>query len=243
MSAAKIGLGVAAGYLLGRTKKFKLAITVGSMLAGQRVATNPQALMKQLGELAEKNPEFAKLQDRIKGELFTAAKSAAISLASNRLDSANKALTSPRRRDADDEQDDYEDEQAPEEGEEPEEDEEPEDEYEDEEPEDEAEEDEESEDEEAEEDEEPEDEEDEEDEEPADEYEDEEPEDEAEEDEEPEDEAEEERSLTRTRTRSLRKTRPTSPRTNTRTMRLISPRTSRRTTNPNSPRTRMTKNR
>ena len=38
MSAAKIGLGVAAGYLLGRTKKLKLAITVGSMLAGQRVA-------------------------------------------------------------------------------------------------------------------------------------------------------------------------------------------------------------
>ena len=99
MSAAKIGLGVAAGYLLGRTKKFKLAITVGSMLAGQRVATNPQALMKQLGELADKNPEFAKLQDRVKGELFAAARSAAISVASNRLDSANRALTSPRKRD------------------------------------------------------------------------------------------------------------------------------------------------
>ena len=34
MSAAKIGFGVAAGYLLGRTKKLKFAITVGSMLAG-----------------------------------------------------------------------------------------------------------------------------------------------------------------------------------------------------------------
>src|SRR4051794_37335045 len=112
MSAAKIGLGVAAGYLLGRTKKFKLAITVGSMLAGQRVATNPQALMKQLGELAEKNPEIAKLQDRIKGELFTAARSAAISAATSRLDSANKALTS--RRGDDDEGEYDEDEQAPE---------------------------------------------------------------------------------------------------------------------------------
>src|SRR4051794_17677438 len=107
MSAAKIGLGVAAGYLLGRTKKFKLAITVGSMLAGQRVATNPHALMKQFGELAEKNPELAKLQDRLKGELFAAARNAAISVATDRLDSANRALTSGRGRDQD--EDEYDD--------------------------------------------------------------------------------------------------------------------------------------
>src|SRR3954447_11517327 len=110
MSAAKIGLGVAAGYLLGRTKKFKLAITVGSMLAGQRVATNPQALLKQVGELVEKNPELAKLQDRIKGELFAAARNAAISVATNRLESANRAL-SGRGDDQDDQddQDEYDD--------------------------------------------------------------------------------------------------------------------------------------
>src|SRR6476661_2999959 len=134
MSAAKIGLGVAAGYLLGRTKKFKLAITVGSMLAGQRVATNPQALLKQVGELVEKNPELAKLQDRIKGELFEAARSAAIAAAGQRLDSANRALTA--RRGEEDEapedeeaegsaEEDYE--EAPEEEDEAPEDEEPED--------------------------------------------------------------------------------------------------------------------
>ena len=43
MSASKIGLGVAAGYLLGRTKKMKLAITVGSMLAGQRICARASA--------------------------------------------------------------------------------------------------------------------------------------------------------------------------------------------------------
>ena len=74
MSASKIGLGVAAGYLLGRTKKMKLAITVGSMLAGQRIATNPIGLLKQAGELVDKNPELKKLQDRITGELFDAAR-------------------------------------------------------------------------------------------------------------------------------------------------------------------------
>ena len=67
-AASKIMLGVGAGYLLGRTKRLKLAITVGSMLAGQRVATNPQAVLRQLNELIEKNPELAKLQDRVKGE-------------------------------------------------------------------------------------------------------------------------------------------------------------------------------
>jgi hypothetical protein len=39
-AASKIALGVASGYLLGRTKKLKLAITVGSMLAGNRIATD-----------------------------------------------------------------------------------------------------------------------------------------------------------------------------------------------------------
>ena len=106
MSASKIGLGVAAGYLLGRTKKLKFAITVGSMLAGQRISTNPQILLKQLGELAEKNPEIAKLQKRITGELVEAAKTAAIAAASSRVDAANKSLTSGRAQDDEDEGDD-----------------------------------------------------------------------------------------------------------------------------------------
>ena len=93
MSATgKIGLGVAAGYLLGRTKKFKLAITVGSMLAGQRISTNPQALLKQGQQLVESNPELAKLQKQISGKLFEAAKGAALAQATSRLESMNKAL-------------------------------------------------------------------------------------------------------------------------------------------------------
>src|SRR6478736_2963445 len=108
MSAAKIGFGVAAGYLLGRTKKLKFAITVGSMLAGQRISTNPQILMKQVGELVEKNPELAKLQQRITVELLNAAKTAAIAAASSRVDAANRSLTA--RRDEDEDEDDYEDE-------------------------------------------------------------------------------------------------------------------------------------
>src|SRR4051794_13782192 len=178
-AAAKIGLGVASGYLLGRTKKLKLAITIGSMLAGQRIATSPQGLLKQGSQLIDKNPELQKLQSQITGRLFDAMKDAAIATATSRLESVNSRLLEGGSRgeasqesgedeNDDDQNDEYEEEsegqEAGDEGPEDEADEEPEDEA-DEEPEDEA------------------------DEEPEDEA-DEEPEDEA--DEEPEDEADDE---------------------------------------------------
>ena len=109
MSAAKIGLGVTAGYLLGRTKKLRLAITVGSMLAGQRVATNPIGLIKQASELIDKNPELAKIQQRVTGELMQAARSAALSSATNRVDSWNDRLVNGQVVDQDEDEDEPED--------------------------------------------------------------------------------------------------------------------------------------
>src|SRR6476659_3498391 len=130
MSATtKIAVGVASGYLLGRTKKLRFAITVGSMLAGQRVATNPAALLKQASQLIEKNPELAKLQDRITGELFDAARNAALAQASSRIDSANRALTAGRGEQDEDEQDEDEDEYDEPAEDEPDEDQQDEDEY------------------------------------------------------------------------------------------------------------------
>src|SRR5689334_25307707 len=93
MSAAgRIGLGVAAGYLLGRTKKFRLAITVGSMLAGQRIATDRAGLLRQGADLVEKNPELAKLRDEITGRMMDAAKAAAITTATSRLEGVTNSL-------------------------------------------------------------------------------------------------------------------------------------------------------
>ena len=91
-NTSKIAMAVASGYLLGRTKKFKLAITVGSMLAGQRIATSPGALLKQGSELLEKNPELQKLQEQLTGRLFEAAKDAAISQATSRLEGFSDSL-------------------------------------------------------------------------------------------------------------------------------------------------------
>src|SRR3954452_13825129 len=93
MSAtSKIMVGVASGYLLGRNKKLKLPINVGSMLAGQRVATNPQALLAQGAKLVEKNPELQKLQSQISDKLLEAAKAAAITAATQRLEGLSRSL-------------------------------------------------------------------------------------------------------------------------------------------------------
>src|SRR4051795_9494239 len=112
MPTGNVALGVAAGYLLGRTKKMRLAITLGSMIAGKHVSTSPAGLLRQAGELVEKNPQLAELQQRVTGELFDAARSAALATATSRLQSANRALLGPADdEDQDDEDDDeYEDE-------------------------------------------------------------------------------------------------------------------------------------
>jgi len=91
-AAAKIAAGVASGYLLGRTKKLKLAITVGSMLAGKRIATDPRALMKQLMEVIENNPELSKLSDQVRNELYESARAAAIATAGSRMDRFSDAI-------------------------------------------------------------------------------------------------------------------------------------------------------
>src|SRR3954451_10137080 len=110
MSAAgRIGLGVAAGYLLGRTKKFRLAITVGSMLAGQRVATDRAGIMRQLGGVVENNPELSKLRDQITGRMLDAAKSAAIATATSRLEGVTDSLRGLPAAEQDGDEDQYED--------------------------------------------------------------------------------------------------------------------------------------
>lgn len=89
-ATTRVAAAVAAGYLLGRTKKLKLAITVGSMLAGGRLAGNvkPGALVQSLSQ----NPEVQRLQDQLRGQVLAAAKSAATNVASSRLESLNASL-------------------------------------------------------------------------------------------------------------------------------------------------------
>src|SRR5215212_8048894 len=89
---SKVAAAVAAGYLLGRTKKLKLAVTVGSVLAGQRVSTNPQKLLKGASGLVQNNPALSALQTELRGRAFDAAKGAAVSVATSRIDKLTDSL-------------------------------------------------------------------------------------------------------------------------------------------------------
>lgn len=77
----KTGLALAGGYLLGRTKKAKLAIGFGMFLAGKKLPLDP----KELGRLLSTSPALAGLSDQVRGELVDATKSAASSALTTRM--------------------------------------------------------------------------------------------------------------------------------------------------------------
>jgi len=91
-ATARIAAAVAGGYLLGRTKKLKMAITVGSMLAGQRISTNPRELLRQGAQLIESNPELAKLSEQVRSQLIQALRAAAVSTASDGMNQISDAI-------------------------------------------------------------------------------------------------------------------------------------------------------
>ncbi|WP_329014581.1 DNA primase [Streptomyces sp. NBC_00690] len=81
-----LGLAVGAGYVLGRTKKAKLAFAVGTMVAGRRMSAGPGALgqliTRQLGE----NPQFKALREQLRQDLGGVGKAATGALVSRQLD-------------------------------------------------------------------------------------------------------------------------------------------------------------
>ncbi|MEU2722483.1 hypothetical protein [Streptomyces smyrnaeus] len=89
---------VAGGYFLGRTRKAKLALTVGSVVAGRRLGLDPQELLRQgIQKLAE-TPQFEELTDQVKHQLVAAARTAVSSTANRRLESLADALRDRRDR-------------------------------------------------------------------------------------------------------------------------------------------------
>ena len=63
MSAnTKIAAGVAGGYLLGRTKKMRLAMMLAGALAGKRLSTQRQELLSQGQKLLSNSPQFKELR-------------------------------------------------------------------------------------------------------------------------------------------------------------------------------------
>jgi hypothetical protein len=83
---ARVAIGVAGGYFLGRTKKMKLALMLGGLAAGRR-AGGPGELLGQGMKLVGSSPELAALRDQLTGRLVDAGKEAVMAVAARQIGS------------------------------------------------------------------------------------------------------------------------------------------------------------
>lgn len=88
MSNAKIGVALVGGYLLGRTKKAKMAIGLGMFLAGKKLNPDP----RQLGAWVAGSPVLGPLNDQVRKELVDATKSAAGAALNQRMNGLADSL-------------------------------------------------------------------------------------------------------------------------------------------------------
>ncbi|UED86161.1 hypothetical protein [Streptomyces profundus] len=72
---AAVAAGMAAGYLLGRTKKAKLALVLASYALGRRVRLNPRELVSDGLHRLGGTDQFAKISDQVRGELLSSGRS------------------------------------------------------------------------------------------------------------------------------------------------------------------------
>ena len=91
-TGARVGLAVAAGYLLGRLHKMKWALGLAALAGGRRLPGGPGGLVQQGAKLLASSPEFTKLTDEMKGRLVDAGKAAAAAAVSSKIDSLSESL-------------------------------------------------------------------------------------------------------------------------------------------------------
>jgi hypothetical protein len=92
MNRIALGLAIGAGYVLGRTKKMKLAFAVGTLVAGKRMQLGPRALADLVtGQLAN-NPQFKEIGDQLREDLRGVGKAASGAMVARQLDAVADRL-------------------------------------------------------------------------------------------------------------------------------------------------------
>ncbi|MFF4269367.1 DNA primase [Streptomyces sp. NPDC001536] len=76
MNRLGLGLAVGAGYVLGRTKKLKLAFAIGTLVAGKRMQLSPRALADLVSGQLRDNPQFKEIGDQLREDLRGVGKAA-----------------------------------------------------------------------------------------------------------------------------------------------------------------------
>lgn len=87
MNRTGLGLAIGAGYLLGRTKKLKMALAVGGLVAGKKLNLIPRAVADLVSQQLRDNPQFKELGDQLRGDLRGAGKAASGALVERQLSS------------------------------------------------------------------------------------------------------------------------------------------------------------
>ncbi|MEU2247221.1 hypothetical protein [Streptomyces sp. NPDC019224] len=85
---AKIGAALVGGYLLGRTKKAKLAVGFGMFLLGKKLDLDP----RRLGTMLAGSPVLGPLNDQVRKELVDATRTAATKAVTQRAGSLAESL-------------------------------------------------------------------------------------------------------------------------------------------------------
>jgi hypothetical protein len=86
MNRVGLGLAVGAGYVLGRTKKMKLAFAVGSLVAGKRMNLSPKGVADLVSGQLKNNPQFKEIGDQLREDLRGVGKAASGAMVERQID-------------------------------------------------------------------------------------------------------------------------------------------------------------
>ncbi|AVV45504.1 DNA primase [Streptomyces sp. ID05-04B] len=86
MNRTGMGLAIGAGYLLGRTRKLKLALAVGSLVAGKKLNLTPRGIADLVSQQLLANPQFKEIGDQLRTDLRGVGKAASGAMVERQMD-------------------------------------------------------------------------------------------------------------------------------------------------------------
>ncbi|MYS88762.1 MULTISPECIES: hypothetical protein [Streptomyces] len=86
MNRMGLGLAVGAGYLLGRTKKLKMAVAIGGLAAGKRMNLSPRMVADLVQQQLRNNPQVKEIGDQLRQDLRGVGKAASGAMVERQLD-------------------------------------------------------------------------------------------------------------------------------------------------------------
>jgi hypothetical protein len=85
MNRTVMGLAIGAGYVLGRTRKLKLALAAGTLVAGRRLNLSPGAVADLVSRQLNDNPQFKEIGDELRQDLRGVGKAASGALVERQM--------------------------------------------------------------------------------------------------------------------------------------------------------------